>query len=69
MCNEVEALDLLIHQMKKWEEDMESELTINQRVFEKTKKDQHALLQDKRFWVNQSGVATKLFVEVCRVSG
>lgn len=51
MCNEVEALDLLIHQMKKWETDMESELTINQRVYEKTKKDQQALAQGKRFLV------------------
>lgn len=51
LCREIESLDMLIRQMKTWETNMESELTINQRVFEKTKKDQKKLTHDKRFLV------------------
>ncbi|KAK4873726.1 hypothetical protein RN001_013086 [Aquatica leii] len=43
-----ESLNLLINQMKSWEEEMESDLTINQRVYEKTQKDRRQLATEKR---------------------
>ncbi|KAK5641501.1 hypothetical protein RI129_010048 [Pyrocoelia pectoralis] len=45
---EVESMNLLVQQMKNLEEDTESELIINQRVFEKSKKDKSQLIEEKR---------------------
>lgn len=46
--NEVESMNLLVQQMVKWETDMESELTVNQRMSEKSKKEKLKLAEEKR---------------------
>lgn len=41
-------MNLLAQQLTQWEENVESEITINQRVSEKTKKDKMKLMEEKR---------------------
>lgn len=45
---EIDSLNLLVQQMSSWEDDIESELKLNQRMFEKTKKDKAKLAEEKR---------------------
>lgn len=46
--NEIESTNLLTHQMKQWEDYVESELMVNQRMSEKTRKDKIKLAEEKR---------------------
>lgn len=46
--NEVEAVNFLLHQMGEWEDDVEGEMMVNQRIFEKTRKDKLKLAEEKR---------------------
>ncbi|XP_971171.2 coiled-coil domain-containing protein 40 [Tribolium castaneum] len=46
--NEIEATNLLVHQISEWEENLESDLTVKKRVFEKSRKEKLKLLEDKR---------------------
>lgn len=46
--NELESMNLLTQQLTQWEETVESEITINQRISEKTKKDKMKLIEEKR---------------------
>lgn len=41
-------MNLLAQQLTQWEETVESEITINQRISEKTKKDKMKLMEEKR---------------------
>lgn len=44
----MESMNLLVQQMVQWETDIESELMVNQRISEKTKKDKLKLAERKR---------------------
>lgn len=44
----MEGLNLLLHQMKDWEQEVESELVISQKILEKSKKDKLKLSDEKR---------------------
>ncbi|KAJ8917137.1 hypothetical protein NQ315_012629 [Exocentrus adspersus] len=46
--NEVESVNYLIHQMTQWEEKIESNISVNQRIAEKTRKDNQLLAEEKR---------------------
>lgn len=46
--NEIKQMDLLLHQMTTWANEMESDLLVNQRMSEKTRKDKIKLADDKR---------------------
>ncbi|KAB0794085.1 hypothetical protein PPYR_13705 [Photinus pyralis] len=61
---EVEGMNLLAQQMKDWEEDAESELIINQRIFGKTKKDKSSLIDEKR---QLDAIIFKLMTETWRL--
>ncbi|KAI4455957.1 coiled-coil domain-containing protein 40 [Holotrichia oblita] len=58
---EIDSLNLLVQQMSSWEGDIESELKLNQRMFEKTKKDKAKLAEEKR---QQDMLVYKLMTEV-----
>ncbi|KAF5290868.1 hypothetical protein FQR65_LT11507 [Abscondita terminalis] len=45
---EVESLNLMLNQMTSWENEMESDLTVKQRVYEKTQKERRRLVTEKR---------------------
>lgn len=45
---EIKSMDLLLYQMSTWAKDMESELLVNQRMSEKTRKDKVKLADEKR---------------------
>ncbi|XP_060530347.1 coiled-coil domain-containing protein 40 [Cylas formicarius] len=46
--NEINAVNLLINQISQWEMQVESDLVVNQRVAEKTRKDHLKLAEQKR---------------------
>ena len=46
--NDVDSINLLLQHLKKWEENVESDLLVNQRLYEKTKKDKRQLVQQKK---------------------
>ncbi|GJQ86909.1 hypothetical protein Trydic_g11780 [Trypoxylus dichotomus] len=58
---ETDSVNLLVKQMSSWEADVESELKVSQRVFEKTKKDKIKLTEEKR---EQDMLVYKLMTEV-----
>lgn len=66
MRNEVESMNLLAHQLTQWEEYVESEIIINQRISEKTKKDKIKLMNEKR---QQDMFIYALTSEVWRLEG
>lgn len=47
--NEIEAMNLLIKQITEWESKMESDIVINKRISEKTRKDHLRLAEEKSF--------------------
>lgn len=49
--NEIEAMNLLIKQITEWESKMESDIVINKRISEKTRKDHLRLAEEKKFQV------------------
>ncbi|XP_018330107.1 coiled-coil domain-containing protein 40 isoform X2 [Agrilus planipennis] len=63
---ELEAVDLLHQQMSTWEETVESELAVNQRIFEKSRKDKLKAAAEKR---EQDGFIYKLMKEIWRLEG
>lgn len=48
MIAELQKLSALEKQMEKWGKDIESELTISQRISEKTVQDKNKLIEEKR---------------------
>lgn len=50
---EMDSVNLLVQQMSSWEGDIESELKVNQRMFERTKKDKTKLAEEKRQQVSE----------------
>lgn len=64
--NEMESLNLLSHQLSQWEDNVESEIIINQRISEKTKKDKIKLIEEKR---QQDMFIYALTTEVWRLEG
>nr|CAD7570180.1 unnamed protein product [Timema californicum] len=63
--SELESLMLLEKQFSDWEKDMESDLTVSQRISEKTKVDKKQLADDKR---RQDIFLLKLMTEVSNLS-
>lgn len=59
-------MNLLAHQLSHWEENVESEIIINQRISEKTKKDKMKLMEEKR---QQDLFIYALTTEVWRLEG
>lgn len=59
-------MNLLEHQLNQWEENVESEIIINQRISEKTKKDKMKLMEEKR---QQDMFLYALTTEVWRLEG
>lgn len=59
-------MNLLAHQLSQWEDNVESEITINQRISEKTKKDKMKLMEEKR---QQDMFIYTLTTEVWRLEG
>lgn len=57
----MDTVNLLVQQMTSWEQDVESELKVNQRIFEKTKKDKTKIAEEKR---QQDMLVYKLMTEV-----
>ncbi|XP_044759572.1 coiled-coil domain-containing protein 40 [Coccinella septempunctata] len=62
--NEVETVNLLLHQTSMWEKDVESDITISKRMTEKTIKDQIQLLNEKQ---KQDMILYKLQSEVWKL--
>ncbi|CAH0563600.1 unnamed protein product [Brassicogethes aeneus] len=61
---EVEATNLLIHQMSEWENKIESNITVNQRIAEKTRKQNTLLAKEK---VKQDAIIYKVMKEIWRL--
>ncbi|XP_049823494.1 coiled-coil domain-containing protein 40 isoform X2 [Aethina tumida] len=61
---ELEATNLLVQQMTEWETRIESNITVNQRIAEKTRKDNTKLAVEKR---RQDAVIYKLMKEIWRL--
>lgn len=60
---ELEATNLLVQQMTEWETRIESNITVNQRIAEKTRKDNTKLAVEKRRQVN-----TNAYRRICNVN-
>ncbi|RZC34989.1 coiled-coil domain-containing protein 40, partial [Asbolus verrucosus] len=59
--NEIESVNLLIHQMSRWEDNLESDITVRKRMHEKTRKDKWRLLDEKRM---QDALIYKLMTRI-----
>lgn len=46
--NEIESVNYLIHQMSQWESKIESNISVNQRIAEKTRRENLQLAEEKR---------------------
>ncbi|XP_018561589.1 coiled-coil domain-containing protein 40 [Anoplophora glabripennis] len=64
--NEIESINYLIHQMSQWENKIESNISVNQRIAEKTRKDNLLLAQEKRA---QDLLIYNLMREIWRLEG
>lgn len=62
--NELEALSLLVQKTSNWENMIESDITINKRMAEKSRKDQMKLMQEKK---KQDMILYKLQTEVWKL--
>ncbi|KAJ8973510.1 hypothetical protein NQ317_000438 [Molorchus minor] len=63
---EIEAVNFLIRQLNEWENNIESNISVNQRIAEKTKKDNLQLSEEKRI---QDLIIHKLTTEIWKLEG
>jgi DNA repair exonuclease SbcCD ATPase subunit len=62
--NEVEGTNLLVQQMSQWEDNLESDITVKKRIYEKSRKDKMKLLEEKRM---QDALIYKLMTKIWEV--